>query len=293
MSERRHDDRRQWGLRIVPMELPAPTEEAPFLRPNRRTRVRRARRGWMGRSILLLEATGGVLVVASALWVSYSRVMASERLRVDKVEVRGSHFLSEGEVRELLGPAVGENILGLDIQALKGRLRSSPWVAEATVARSLPDTLRVEIRERAPLALAELDRLYLMDGDGSLIDVYGPRTAGFDLPIVRGLAGTTGDARRERAQRAGALLQDLGELAQEVSELQVEATASSRRSGRRRRPTPQGGIEIGEEERPLRRRPRHRDPQNLRDRRGDHAPRPQAGLPHRPSGIQSRAGGNE
>ena len=190
--------------------------------------MRRARRGWVGRSIILLEATGGLLVIAVALWVSYARVMASERLRVGNVEVRGSHFLSEGEVRELLGPAVGENILGLDIQALKARLRSSPWVAEATVARTLPDTLRVEIRERTPLALAELDRLYLMDGDGSLIDTYGPRTAGFDLPIVRGLAGTAGDARREPAQRAGALLQDLGELAREVSELQVEASGDLR-----------------------------------------------------------------
>jgi cell division protein FtsQ len=154
--------------------------------------------------------------------------MASERLRVERVEVRGNHFLSEGEVRELLGPAVGENILGLDIDALKGRLRSSPWVAEATVTRTLPDTLRVEIRERAPLALAELDRLYLMDGDGSLIDMYGPRTSGFDLPIVRGLAGTTGEARRDRAQRAGTLLQDLGDLAREVSELQVEDSGDLR-----------------------------------------------------------------
>ena len=40
----------------------------------------------------------------------------------------------KGEVRELLGPAVGENILGLDIDGLKARLRSSPWVADATVA---------------------------------------------------------------------------------------------------------------------------------------------------------------
>ena len=229
MSERRHTpDRRQRGLRIVPVELPAPQEEAPFLRPNRRTRVRRARRGWMGRAVLFLEAVGGALIVLGALWASYSRVMASERLRVERVEVRGSHFLSEGEVRELLGPAVGENILGLDIEGLKSRLRASPWVAEATVARTLPDTLRVEIRERAPLALAELDRLYLMDGDGSLIDTYGPRTAGFDLPIVRGLAGSTEEARRERAQRAGALLQDLGELAREVSELQMEGSEEVR-----------------------------------------------------------------
>jgi cell division protein FtsQ len=229
MSDRRHSvDRRQRGLRIVPVELPAPVEEAPFLRPNRRTRVRRARRGGVWRAILLLETTGGLLILACALWASYSRVMASERLRVERVEVRGSHFLSEGEVRELLGPAVGENILGLDIDALKTRLRSSPWVAEATVSRTLPDTLRVEISERAPLALAELDRLYLMDGDGSLIDLYGPRTSGFDLPIVRGLAGTTGEARRDRAQRAGTLLQDLGDLAREVSELQVEDSGDLR-----------------------------------------------------------------
>jgi cell division protein FtsQ len=176
----------------------------------------------------MVEVTGGALVLLCALWASYSRVMASERLRVGKVEVRGGRFLSEGEVRELLGPAVGENILGLDIEALKGRLRSSPWVAEAMVARTLPDMLRVEIRERVPLALAELDRLYLMDGDGSLIELYGPRTSGFDLPIVRGLAGTTGDARRERAERAGALLRDLGELARELSELQVEESGDLR-----------------------------------------------------------------
>ena len=46
--------------------------------------------------------------------------MASERLRVAQVEVRGSRFLSEGEVRELLGPAVGENILSLDIDDAEG-----------------------------------------------------------------------------------------------------------------------------------------------------------------------------
>ena len=229
MSDRRAPvDRRQRGLRIVPVELPAPAEEAPFLRPNRRTRMRRARRGWVWRWVLIVEVAGGMLVLVGALWASYARVMTSERLKVGRVEVRGGHFLSEGEVREMLGPAVGENILGLDIEGLKSRLRSSPWVAEATVARTLPDTLRVEIRERVPLALAELDRLYLMDGDGSLIELYGPRTAGFDLPIVRGLAGTTGEARRERAERAGALLRDLGELARELSELQVEESGDLR-----------------------------------------------------------------
>jgi cell division protein FtsQ len=156
------------------------------------------------------------------LWFGYTRVMASERLKVSRVEVRGGHFLSEGEVRELLGPAVGENILSLDIDDLKKRLRASPWVADASVARSLPDTLRVSIDERAPVALAEIDQLYVMDGSGALIELHGPRTAAFDLPVVRGLGGLGPDERRERARRVTALLADLGELGAEMSEIKVD-----------------------------------------------------------------------
>jgi cell division protein FtsQ len=215
MTERRR------GLPVPPPpDLVLTTGDEPaFLRPKTRTRVRRVRRGWSGVAIVTLQATGVVVLAFSSLWLGYSKVMASERLKVARVDVRGSRFLSEGEVRELLGPAVGENILALDIDTLKKRLRASPWVADATVRRTLPDTLEVEIHERVPLALAEADGLYLMDGAGVLIELYGPRTAGFDLPIVRGLTGVDGDARRDRAQRAGALLSDLGDLGSEVSEV--------------------------------------------------------------------------
>jgi cell division protein FtsQ len=230
VSERRaRPDRRQRRLLVPPVvDHPlAESDDPPFLRPERRTRVRR-QRGWTYRLIFALQLSAALLVAVSAMWTGYSRVMASERLRVAKVEVRGSRFLSEGEVRELLGPAVGENILNLDIESLKARLRSSPWVADATVTRTLPDTLRVEVRERVPLALAELERLYLMDGDGALIDIYGPRTAAFDLPIVRGLQRAEPEDRRERAIVAGALLRDLGELGAEISEVEVEKNGDLR-----------------------------------------------------------------
>ena len=201
---------------------PGGPDDTPFFRPKSRTRVRRARRGLLGRTALALQLGAILVALCSALWTGYSKVMASDRLRVAHIDVRGQRFLSEGEVIQLLGPSLGENILGLELDRLKTKLRASPWVADATVKRTLPDTLHVEIRERVPLALAAVDRLYLMDGDGTLIDIYGPRTASFDLPIVRGLPVADGDARRERAQRAGTLLRDLGDLGSEVSEVQVE-----------------------------------------------------------------------
>jgi cell division protein FtsQ len=170
----------------------------------------------------------GLVVGVAGLWAGYGRVMASDHLKVARVDVTGSHFLSEGEVRELLGPAVGRNILSLDLVELQKRLEGSPWVADAIVRRTLPDTLQVEIRERVPLALAEMGRLFLMDSEGTLIDIYGPRTAGFDLPIVRGLEGTDAGARRGRAERAGALLKDLGDLESEVSEVSVDPSGDLR-----------------------------------------------------------------
>jgi cell division septal protein FtsQ len=178
--------------------------------------------------VLALQIAAAFVALLAAGWLGYERVMASERFRVDRVDVRGSRFLSDGEVRELLGSAVGENVLEVDIEALKRRLRASPWVEDAVVRRTLPDALSVEVVERVPLALAELDQLFLMDAGGVLIDLYGPRTAGFDLPIVRGLKGLGPESRADRAGRAGALLADLGELAAEVSEVHVQDSGELR-----------------------------------------------------------------
>jgi len=222
------------GLPVGPppedlLELLDPTvEESPFLRPRRRTRVRGRRRGFATRALLGLQILAVALRALVGGGTAWQKGGASDRRRVGRLEVSGSHFLSEGEVRELVGTAVGESILSLDIEALKARLRSSPWVADATVTRALPDTVRVEIRERVPLALAELDRLYLMDEDGGLIDIYGPRTGAFDLPSVRGLLGVEEESRRDRARRAGALLADLAELGSEISEVYVEPSGDLR-----------------------------------------------------------------
>lgn len=222
---------RKRGLPPAPridVVVPPAAEESPFLRPRTRTRVRTRRRGSLARTAFLLQLAAALLAVTGLAWTGVSRVLASERLRVAKVRVRGNHFLSQGEVRELMGLSGHENILSLDMPDLARRLKASPWVADAGVRRSLPDTLEIEVVERAPLALAEVDRLYLIDSSGDLIDLYGARTASYDLPIVRGLQGLDEQSRRERAQRAAALLEDLGELQSEVSEIAVDAEGELR-----------------------------------------------------------------
>ena len=98
------------GLPVGPppeelMELPLDpgVEESPFLRPRRRTRVRPRRRGFTTRALLGAQVAAVALLAVAGAWTAWQRVFASDRLRVGRLEVRGSHFLSEGEVRELAG----------------------------------------------------------------------------------------------------------------------------------------------------------------------------------------------
>jgi cell division protein FtsQ len=203
-------------------------DAAAFFRPRTRTRIRRTRRSLAARLLLGAQVVAALLLTTGGTWAAAAGVLASERFKVRQLQLRGNHYLSDGEVRELLGPSLGENILTLDIAAAKARLAASPWVAAATIRRALPNALHVEIVERRPVALAEVEQLYLMDGDGTLIDLYGPRTSEFDLPVVRGLGGLGGEQRRAQAERAGTLLAELGEQAAEISEVTVERSGDLR-----------------------------------------------------------------
>jgi len=77
---------------------PDAADDAPFLRPKERMKPRR-RRGPLGRTVVVLRLLAVLVMIVAAAWTAYARTMRSERLKVSRVEVRGSRFLSEGEVR--------------------------------------------------------------------------------------------------------------------------------------------------------------------------------------------------
>ena len=214
------------GLPIGPpprdMPLQSMSSDGPFFRPARLSRAKREKRTGLRRAFIAIQIGAAVCAALVGAYLLTERFAIPNRFRIASIEVKGNKFLSEGEVREMLGPAIGGNLIGADLEGLRANLAASPWVGGAVVRRKLPDTLTVDVTERFPIALAETDQLYVMDSSGELIDLLGPRTAGFDLPIIRGLGGVSVEVRRDRARRASALLEDLGELAAEVSEISVD-----------------------------------------------------------------------
>jgi cell division protein FtsQ len=119
-------------------------------------------------------------------------VAGLEMFRVNQINVRGNHRLSKGEVLALLQSLRGRSVLTVDLDDWRRALLTSPWVADASLRRTLPSTVDVVILERAPLGIGRINgSLYLVDDRGAVIDDYGPNYADLDLPIIDGLSGNS------------------------------------------------------------------------------------------------------
>jgi len=205
----------------VPVTAPA---DRRFLRAQ--VKPGRRHRPWQT-WIRLARNAALVAVVAWIGWLGLSAVAGSRALRVRTIAVSGNRRLSNGEVLALVDGLRGRNILSVDLEEWRGRLLESTWVADAIVRRALPATVEVIVSERDPLAIGRIgDELFLVDGQGAIIDEFGPRYADLDLPILDGLVtGTAGDATdQRRAALAGRLLDALRphpDLAARVSQVDV------------------------------------------------------------------------
>jgi len=213
----------------------APSER--FLR--RRVRPRRSSRRalwvalrWMG------AATGLAILVAAGFWTAAAAGRAPE-LAVNRILVEGNERLPEGEILETLGLHPGSNILSLELETLKQQMLLSTWVKDVELARVLPATLTLKVVERVPLGIAVMDELYLIDGEGVLLDDMGPRYGELTLPLVRGLVDERGQpvsGRRELAGRVLSALATDNALESAVSEVDLSSGAGSIRVLLRRPP---------------------------------------------------------
>jgi len=175
-----------------------------------------------------MMAVGGFTV-----YLATDAVTNAAFLEIDQIAVDGNVRMPAGEVLAVLDGMRGENILWTDLDGWRAQLLASPWILDASLRRMLPSTIEVTVSERAPMAIARLNRaMYLVDDRGTVIDVYGPQYADLDLPIVDGLAADSTTASgemplttdEERASLAASVIGSLAtapELARRLSQIDV------------------------------------------------------------------------
>jgi cell division septal protein FtsQ len=175
------------------------------------------------------RAAVAAVVIGLAVYAGYRAiavVAGLEVFHIDRINVRGNHRLSNGEVLVMLQDLRGRSVLAVDLSEWRRVLLNSPWVADASLRRTLPSTVDVAILERAPLGIGRINgSLYLVDDRGAVIDEYGPNYADLDLPIIDGLALAPGEESADvyRALLARRLLDALRakNMASQISQIDV------------------------------------------------------------------------
>ncbi len=123
----------------------------------------------------------GLAGLPQRLAAEFLQLTARMGLEVRHVEITGVHDMPRLAVWQAALPGRDNAMLTTDIAAIRTRLRALPWVADASVARRLPDTLDIDIVERRPVAIWQYQYKLVP------IDIDGVRIA--PLRIDRQLAG--------------------------------------------------------------------------------------------------------
>lgn len=194
------------------------TTASRFFRPADVARLRRnQRRIQLQRLFVILRSVGAVAVlVAGGVW-AYRHTQSDARFAVRTIEVDGVVHTPRAALDLATQRYVGLNLFQIDIARVQRDLGGLGWVERIDIEKKLPDTLRIKITERTPVALVRSgDRLLYADEKGLGFAELSPAAGDDDLPLIS-------DAYGSELQRTVTLLRELRtrdrELYSRVSEV--------------------------------------------------------------------------
>jgi cell division protein FtsQ len=166
-----------------------------------------------------------LLVLLWGLWLLlgwFGRILFLEnpRFALVKIEAKTDGVLPRDMLAEWAQETQGVSILGrnlftLSLESLRHNIEKNPIIREATVRRSLPDTLVIDVSERIPIArLGQTDggRNWLVDAEGIIIHKSFEAK---HLPFIKGVTDTLrlgADISGGRAKDALAYLSRLRDM---------------------------------------------------------------------------------
>jgi cell division protein FtsQ len=165
---------------------------------------------------LLATLTYGIVIgdrtptIVGAFKDSRDAAANAAGFRISSIALTGERHVSREEILSAAGVTGTTSLLFFDVEEARDRLKTNPWIADATVLKLYPDRLQIGIKEREAFALwQKAGRVSVVAGDGTELEPYvNPRL--IRLPLVVGLGAAA------RAKEFLALLDRYPELRDQV-----------------------------------------------------------------------------
>jgi cell division protein FtsQ len=186
------------AARATRSDATPPTSSRLTLKPKRNRRVAKGGRAIdvraiadacgraLRRSLSTIIALIAIAAIGGTAWAGYHFVTTSSRFAIDTIDIRGASRLDPARLRADLPVHVGDNVFTASPGAIVAQLRANPWIESVDARRVLPHAIVVELRERVPVAVVELDSRYLVDATGHPFK-RADADDGAGLPLVTGL----------------------------------------------------------------------------------------------------------
>lgn len=158
--------------------------------------------------------------------------------------IQGLQHTPRARVARVFAADFGRSIFETPLAERRRRLLAIDWVEDAAVSRIWPNRLLVRVTERKPVAFVNFplwtkptglpsggvisaSRIVLIDANGIFLE--DPPHSRFTFPVLTGIREEQPEAeRRARVHAMLRLLEDVGPLAKDISEVNVESTDSLR-----------------------------------------------------------------
>lgn len=94
--------------------------------------------------------------------------------------------ISEMDLIRLSEVKKGDNLLRLRLAGVREKLLRYPWVREVRLSKTIPGRLQLWVEEEEPVALLDVNGLYLVNGEAKVFKKVEPGDPR-DFPIITGL----------------------------------------------------------------------------------------------------------
>ncbi len=143
-----------------------------------------AARGW---AALAAAAAAAAALCVFGPAMARGRFNSPPRFTVRTIEVTNEDLLTRGEIAALSRVRVGDNLLDVDLQAIRDRLRAHPDIRDAVVSRRIPGGILIRVYERTPVAaLYAGETRHVLDEEGCVLS-RKKACASRALPVIAGI----------------------------------------------------------------------------------------------------------
>jgi len=124
-----------------------------------------------------------VSAVLSLIWVSFCWSQLKGSLSITDVKFTETHVLDTHIYKAVLGEIIGTNSGQVSLREIGDLIESHPYVKAARISHYYPGIIKVEIKERKPIALLKTDPMVLLDREGFVLPDVG-NLDNYNLPIM-------------------------------------------------------------------------------------------------------------